>query len=97
MAIVHPNEGHLRASVKSGAISGAQGDWDLHKLCETSAVSQHYLQSLNATGKAAGFKPLELLQTVLVVPDELDVTAAQKIERKKIEAKYKDAIAKVYP
>lgn len=97
MAIVVPNEANLRSHVEAGEIPGTNKDWDLHKLCQSDAVSKFVLKSLTDTGKAAGFKPLEQLQTVLIVPEELPVTPSQKLERKKIETQFKDQIAAIYP
>lgn len=97
MGVVHPNEANLRAAIKHGNILGVDADADLERLCENPKVVDLVLRSLGATAKQARFKPLQMLQTVLLVPHELNVTAAQKLERKKVEAKYKDAIAKVYP
>jgi long-chain acyl-CoA synthetase len=53
------------------------------------------LKACNAAGKKNGFKPMELLEGVILTPDEWTpesglVTAAQKIQRKKIA----DAFAK---
>ena len=37
------------------------------------------------------------LQSVVLVPEELPLTAAQKVQRKEVESKYGDEIKKVYP
>lgn len=97
MAVVHPNEANLRSRIEAGEVPGAEASWDLDKLCESKAVTQYVHRSLGQSAKQAGFKPLETLQTILLVPQELDVTAAQKIERKKVEAKYKKQISAIYP
>lgn len=51
------------------------------------------LDSCNAAGKKAGFKGMEMLQAVVLTADEWTpenelVTAAQKIQRKKIAGKF---------
>lgn len=97
MAVVFPNEGNLRSRIDAGEVPGVDAGWDLHRLCDSTPVSKYVLASLGQTAKEARFKPLQTLQTVLLVPDELDMTAAQKIERKKVEAKYKSQISKIYP
>lgn len=55
------------------------------------------LKECNAVGKKNGFKPIEILASVVLTPDEWTpesglVTAAQKIQRKKIEQHFKKEI-----
>ena len=40
---------------------------------------------------------MELVQCVLLVGEELPMTAAQKLQRKQVEDKYKDSIKEIYP
>ena len=47
--------------------------------------------------KRQGFANMELLQCVVLIPEELPLTAAQKVQRKEVEKKYADLIKKVYP
>ncbi|KAE8257679.1 hypothetical protein A4X13_0g2193 [Tilletia indica] len=99
MAIIFPREDNLRAELKDGSIVSASEakDAELEDLCKNDKVRQLILKSVNAVGKKAGFKSLEQLQTILLSPEELPLTAAQKLQRKEIQEMYKDRIAKVYP
>jgi long-chain acyl-CoA synthetase len=58
-------------------------------LCHNEKVKELVLKECNAVGKKNGFKPIEILQAVILTADEWTpesglVTAAQKIQRKKI-------------
>jgi long-chain acyl-CoA synthetase len=58
-------------------------------LCKEQKVKDLILKECNALGKKNGFKPQELLQAVILTPEEWTpesglVTAAQKIQRSKI-------------
>lgn len=86
MAIVFPREDNFRK------LPGATGGHDLAELCEKKELASAMLKELNAVGKQAGFKQLELLQTVVLVPEELPVTAAQKIQRKQAVEKYQSQV-----
>lgn len=91
MALVFPKEDNLRK------LPCADANTDLGELCKRSEVAKAMLKELNAIGKQSNFKQLELLQTVVLVPEDLPVTAAQKIQRKQAVDKYKEQIDKVYP
>lgn len=91
MAIIFPREDNLVSAAKAQGISG-----DLEELCKNKQVAKIVLDDVNAVGKKAGFKSLEMLQTVLLVPEELAMTAAQKLSRKEIEKKYEEDIKRVY-
>ena len=59
------------------------------------------LKACNAVGKKNGFKQMELLQAVVLTPDEWTpesglVTAAQKIQRSKIAKVFEVEIKAVY-
>ncbi|KAK0519237.1 long-chain fatty acid-CoA ligase [Tilletia horrida] len=99
MAIIFPREDNLRSELKDGSIvSAAEAkDADLEELCKNDKIRALILKNVNAVGKKAGFKSLEQLQTVLLTPEELPLTAAQKLQRKEIEVKFKDQIKKIYP
>lgn len=93
IAIVIPHEQHLRAALKDAGnpLAGA----DMHEICASRDVAGIVLKSCNAGGKKNGFKTLELLQEVVLTADEWTpesglVTAAQKVQRKKVA----DAFAK---
>ncbi|KAI0032135.1 long-chain-fatty-acid-CoA-ligase [Vararia minispora EC-137] len=99
IAIVVPHEGHLRAGLKS--VDGVDASADLHKLCVDKRVKDAVLKDLNAAGKKAGFKGMEMLEAVILTPEEWTpesglVTAAQKIQRKKIAEKFAAEIKEAY-
>jgi long-chain acyl-CoA synthetase len=59
------------------------------------------LKECNAIGKKNGFKTMELLEAVVLTPDEWTpesglVTAAQKIQRSKIAKKFEVEIKVLY-
>jgi long-chain acyl-CoA synthetase len=94
IAIIVPHEGHLRASLP---------DEDPHAplatLCANAKVNALVLRECNAAGKKTGFKGIEMLQAVVLTAEEWTpesglVTAAQKIQRKKIAERF-DAEIKV--
>ncbi|KAL8278789.1 hypothetical protein RQP46_008858 [Phenoliferia psychrophenolica] len=98
MAIIFPHEGNL----KSLASLAPESHGDLALLCKNQAVRDAVLKELNLVGKKAGLKPLETMQTVVLTPEEWTpqnglMTAAQKLQRKAIEKKYKPEIDAVYP
>ncbi|KAL9936351.1 hypothetical protein V8E36_004419 [Tilletia maclaganii] len=99
MAIIFPREDNLRSELSSsGIVSASEAkDADLEELCKNEKVRQLILKNVNAVGKKAGFKSLEILQTVILTPEELPLTAAQKLQRKDIEVQFKDRIKKIYP
>ena len=94
IAIIIPQEPHLRQALKSQGKANADTA-DMHALCNDPEVVSLILKACNASGKKSGFKPMEILQDVILTADEWTpenglVTAAQKIQRKKIS----DAFAK---
>ena len=97
MAVIIPNETHLRHALKQGAVEGVDTDASLHTLCQHPGVVKLVLENCNALGKKNGFKPLEILETVVLTdvewtPESGLVTAAQKLQRKKILETYQDEI-----
>ncbi|CBQ68344.1 related to long-chain-fatty-acid-CoA ligase [Sporisorium reilianum SRZ2] len=92
MAIIFPREDNLTAAAQKAGIKGA----DLEELCKNREVAKLVKDDVNQTGKKAGFKNLEMLQTVLLVPEELAMTAAQKLSRKDIIKRYDSDIKRVY-
>jgi long-chain acyl-CoA synthetase len=83
-----PHEGHLRA-----ALPEEDSHTSLADLCAKSRVKALVLKECNAVGKRSGFKNIEMLQGVVLTADEWTpesglVTAAQKLQRKKIAQKY---------
>jgi len=98
MAIVIPHPQHLHSYLASNGIDSSR---ELSDLCDDPAVAEVVLKACNAIGKKNGFKQFELLQAVVLTPDEWTpesglVTAAQKIQRAKIAKTFKDKIDKVY-
>ncbi len=88
-AVVFPHEANLKSALNSQE--------DIETLVHDKRAREAVLNAINATGKKAKFANMELLQNVLLVGEELPMTAAQKLERKKVEAKYADEIKKIYP
>ncbi|KAJ1024337.1 hypothetical protein NDA18_004506 [Ustilago nuda] len=91
MAIIFPREDNLVAAAQKIGASG-----DLEELCKNRDVAKMVMDDVNMVGKKAGFKNLEMLQTVLLVHEELAMTAAQKLSRKDIVNKYEGEIKKLY-
>jgi len=92
IAIVIPHEGHLRA-----ALPEEDPHTSLADLCAKPKVRALVLKECNAVGKKSGFKGIEMLQGVVLTADEWTpesglVTAAQKLQRKKIAQKYDSEI-----
>ena len=89
MAVIHPAEPALRRAVEQNIPSLKEKS--LPDLCHANEVKDMVMKACNVIGKRNGFKPLELLEAVVLTPDEWTpesglVTAAQKIQRKKISA-----------
>lgn len=95
MAVVFPREDNLRAALEDNNKKDI-AHLELSNLCHDKVV-QNMLKKLNEVGKEAGFANMELLQCVVLIPEELPLTAAQKVQRKEVEKKYADLIKKVYP
>ncbi|TFK35641.1 hypothetical protein BDQ12DRAFT_725927 [Crucibulum laeve] len=93
------HEQHLCHHLVSNRLAGVNSNAGLADLCEDKKVQAYVLKECNAIEKKNGFNPMELLQVVVLTPDEWTserglVTAAQKIQRSKItkafEAKIKE-------
>ncbi|TNY20093.1 hypothetical protein DMC30DRAFT_270914 [Rhodotorula diobovata] len=104
MAIIVPAEPALRSHLgsSSGAPDLPAKDAEWSTICASAAVRKVVLGELNATGKRAGLKPLETLQTVLLADEEWTpqsghLTPAQKLQRKTIIHQFEREIKKVYP
>ena len=96
IVIIFPHEAHLREALAAHAELPAP-DTDLHKLCEDQAVKDFYLKDMQAIAKKNGFKSIEVVQGVVLSPEEWTpesglVTAAQKVQRKAVEKKYLEEI-----
>lgn len=59
MQIIFPNEVNLRKLADSKGIS-VSSSTDLEALCANQAIKDAVLSELNALGKKAGLKPLEV-------------------------------------
>lgn len=99
IAIIIPHEPNLRHALESSPIAGLDHREELHHLCTSPKVKELVMKECNAVGKKAGFKPMEMLEAVILDADEWTpesglVTAAQKIQRKRIAEKF-DAQIKV--
>jgi long-chain acyl-CoA synthetase len=94
MAIIIPNDVHLRHVLQA---KGIKSDAELAVLCHDPAVKDVVVKECNAIGRKNGFKPQELLQAVVLTPEDWTpenglVTAAQKIQRSKIANTFKEEI-----
>jgi long-chain acyl-CoA synthetase len=92
IAIIVPHEGHLRAALPDEDANTALAD-----LCARPKVQALVLKECNVAGKKSGFKGIEMLQAVVLTADEWTpesglVTAAQKIQRKKVAQHYEAEI-----
>jgi long-chain acyl-CoA synthetase len=105
MAIIIPHEAHLRATIASNASKFDETltnpATSLAVLCADARVQALVMKECNAIGKNNGFKPMELLQAVVLTADEWTpesglVTAAQKIQRARIAKEFRDQINEVY-
>jgi long-chain acyl-CoA synthetase len=98
MAIIFPNEKNLRAAAHA---QGHADNEELRTLCEDDEVRELVTEELNKIGKKAGRKGMELIQTVVLDPEEWTpqnntLTAAQKLNRKAIVGKHEEEIKRVY-
>lgn len=101
MALVFPHEANLRHLLSTAPPVGFKEDAksaDLSVICANKSVQELVLKECVAVGKSANLKSIELLEVVVLTPDEWTpesglVTAAQKIQRRALQAKYKDEIA----
>lgn len=92
IAVVHPHEVNLRAALGEKATGK-----DLDAICEMKEAQDIVVAACNKTGKTQGFKPMETLTAVVLTHDEWTpesglLTAAQKLQRRKIEERYAHAI-----
>jgi len=94
-----PHEVNLRMVLKNSITKS--DTLSLAELCEEQRVKDLILKECNAIGKKNGFKTMELLEAVVLTPDEWTpesglVTAAQKIQRSKIAKKFEVEIKVLY-
>jgi long-chain acyl-CoA synthetase len=98
VALIVPEEDYLVHYAKT--VLGKTTD-DLSELAKDPQVKRAVLDSLKEVGRAAGFKSIEIVQNVGIVPERWTtengmLTAAQKLKRQDIIKKYKDEIEKLY-
>ncbi|KAJ3569539.1 hypothetical protein NP233_g4985 [Leucocoprinus birnbaumii] len=96
MAIIIPHEAHLRHQLGDSSSSKSLAD-----LCSEASVRDLVMTECNSIGKKNGFKPMELLEAVVLTAEEWTpenglVTAAQKIQRSKIAKTFEGEIKAVY-
>ncbi|EKM52287.1 uncharacterized protein PHACADRAFT_260590 [Phanerochaete carnosa HHB-10118-sp] len=101
IAIIIPHEANLRHALEENPIQGAVAHGDLHELCANKKVEEFVMKECNTLGKKNGFKPMELLEAVILTADEWTpesglVTAAQKVQRKKVAEKFDAQIKEIY-
>ena len=63
--------------VKTNGLGG--GSEDVDKLCKDREVEKAVLKELNSTGKKQGFTSLELLEAVILTPDEWCVEGLDRV------------------
>lgn len=103
LAVIIPHEAHLRHAIQNSnnGLKGVDSSANLADLCKDKRVQDMILKECNGVGKKNGFKPQELLQAVILTPEEWTpesglVTAAQKIQRAKIAKAFEAEIKEIY-
>jgi long-chain acyl-CoA synthetase len=101
IAIIVPHEQHLRHALSTAGISGVDPKGDIHALCANSEVKAMVMKACNALGKKNQFKTMELLEAVILDGDEWTpesglLTAAQKVQRRKVAEKFDKEIKEIY-
>ncbi|PVF94705.1 acetyl-CoA synthetase-like protein [Serendipita vermifera] len=103
--IAFPHEQHLRNAIKIATYAGnlalPPADVEFHRLCKNKAVRELVLKDLVAVAKRNRLRSIEVVQAVVLGPDEWTtgsglVTAAQKVQRKNVEKAFKDQIMAAY-
>ncbi|PSK41107.1 hypothetical protein C7M61_000779 [Candidozyma pseudohaemuli] len=103
IAIVIPNEAHFKTHLKEDKVYSESElqTKELAVLCHDKKAINSVHKALVATGKSQGLKGIELIQNVVLVDDEWTpqngfVTSAQKLQRRKILAAYKEDVDNAY-
>jgi len=101
IAIIIPHEVHLRHMLTQRALAGVDATAPLKDLCQGKAVQELVLKECNACGKKNNFRPMEMLEAVILTPDEWTpesglVTAAQKVQRSRVAKYFEDEIKTIY-
>ncbi|KAJ5172566.1 Long-chain-fatty-acid--CoA ligase 1 [Penicillium capsulatum] len=97
VAIIVPVEATLK---KIAHENGIEGD-SLETLVHNEKLQRLVLQQLQSSGRAGGLKGIEIISGVVLSDEEWTpqngyMTAAQKLQRKKIVNKYKEEVDKAY-
>ncbi|KAJ5599564.1 Long-chain-fatty-acid--CoA ligase 1 [Penicillium hetheringtonii] len=97
VAIIVPVEAALK---KVANENGVEGD-TLESLVHNEKVQRLVLQQLQSSGRAGGLKGIEIISGVVLSDEEWTpqngfMTAAQKLQRKKIVSKYQAQVDKAY-
>ena len=96
IGIIVPHDVNLRHSLEAKSIA-VDTTAHLSDLCASKAVQDLVLKECNAIGKKNGFKAMEIMEAVILTPDEWTpesglVTAAQKVQRSKVAKKFEKEI-----
>ncbi|EGN92303.1 hypothetical protein SERLA73DRAFT_99477 [Serpula lacrymans var. lacrymans S7.3] len=100
IAVVIPHESNLRHALEAKSVA-VDSSAHLPDLCNDKTVKELVLKECNAVGKKNGFKPMEILQAIILTSEEWTpenglTTAAQKIQRSKIAKKFENEIKEAY-
>jgi long-subunit acyl-CoA synthetase (AMP-forming) len=113
IAIIFPHAVNLKSAVRAAAAASSSSsssssspsapsfpdaESDVHLLCSSPAVHDLLLKDLQALAKKAGLKGIEIVQGVVLTPDEWTaesglLTAAQKVQRKAVERAFNEEIS----
>ena len=101
IAIIIPHEVNLRHVLAQRPLPDVDATASLADLCHNKAVQNLVMKECNLMGKRGDFKLMEMLEGVILTPEEWTpengmVTAAQKVQRIKV-AKHFEAEIKVRP
>lgn len=97
IGIIIPHEVNLRHTLAQRSLPGIESTAPLADLCHDKGVQALVLKECNVVGKRNGFKPMEILEAVIVTSEEWTpesglVTAAQKVQRSKIAKHFEQEI-----
>lgn len=93
---------HLRHALERNPIQGIDAEHtSLHDLCIDERVKALVMKECNVLGKKNDFKPMEMLEAVILTdvewtPENGFTTAAQKLNRKKVGDHFKPQIEEIY-
>ena len=92
IAIIIPHEQNLRHALESKSF-GISPHASLSEICQDDRVRELVMKECNAVGKKNGFKPMEILEGIILTAEEWTpesglVTAAQKVQRRKVAEHY---------